>query len=114
MVNIEPIDTDPCAGMDPISKKICEAEKNLVPGGSSLGGSGSSGSGSSGVSLWSLITNPTEIIGGIRHVFTRIAEVLIGGLLVIIGLNSLIKSETGVSVSSTATKAVKTVGKVVK
>lgn len=89
-------DADPCAALFGTLKDDCEKLRNS---------SGSSQQGS--VSLWSLITNPVQFVGGIRHVFLRIAEVMVGGLLVVIGLNALVKAQTNVNVVGTAKKTVR-------
>ena len=102
---------DPCSAI-PITSWRVKCQQSLGTGGSSgSGGSGSSGGSSGGTSLWDLITNPVALEGGIRHLFIRTSEVLIGGILVIVGLNALIKAQTNVNVvgstTSVAKKAVK-------
>lgn len=97
MNNVEPVGADPCAALFGSAKTDCEKLRNQ--------GSGSSGS--SGGSIWDFFTNPVELEGGIRHLFLRTAEVLIGGLLVIVGLNALIKAQTNVNVVGTTTKLAK-------
>jgi hypothetical protein len=89
-----------CAQSNPISQWLCKAFGGTP---NSQGGGGSSGS--TGISLYDWLTKPINLVGGIRHVFLRMAEVLVGGVLVIIGLNALVKSEPGKAVSG-ATKTV--------
>lgn len=89
-------DADPCAALFGSLKDECEKLR---------GSAGATQQGS--VSLWDLLTNPVKFVGGIRHVFLRIAEVMVGGLLVVIGLNALVKAQTNVNVIGTAKKTVR-------
>lgn len=94
-----------CAQNNPISKFLCKAFGG-TPNSEGGGGSGSSGS-SGGNSLFDLFENPISLEGGLRHLLLRFAEVLVGGLLVVVGLNALIKAQTNVNVVGTTTKLAK-------
>lgn len=109
--NVQDVASDPCAGMDPISKWFCEKERsglNTTSGGN-LGGILGYGSNGSGLFNFS---------GGWRHLMLRISEGIVGGLLVIVGLNALVKAGTQSypvqQTKSTVSGAVKTAKKVVK
>lgn len=107
-VTIEPAaKADPCSLLWGSAKTKCEELLN----GSSSGSGGTSGS---GTSLLDLFTNPVQFLGGIRHFMDRIAEFVIGGLLVIIGVNALIKAQTSVDVVGSATKVAKKTAKASK
>lgn len=97
---------DPCSAI-PITSWRVKCQQSLGTGGQSGGSGSSGGSSSGGSSLWDLITNPIALEGGIRHLFIRTSEVLIGGILVIVGLNALIKAQTNVNVVGSTTKVAK-------
>lgn len=106
MVNITPAAADPCAALFGQMKTDCEnfgksGNNPLAPGNTS-----------GGTSIFDLFTNPIKFVGGIRHVFLRIAEVVIGGILVVVGFNALVKAQTGVNVTGSTTKLVKKAVKV--
>lgn len=99
MITVIPAGADPCAALFGSIKKDCENAR---------GDSGSTVS--SGISLYDFLTNPQVLVGGIRHAYVRLMEVIIGGLLVVIGLNAFVKAQLNVNVAGAAKKAVK-VGK---
>lgn len=108
-VTVEPAaKADPCSLLWGSAKTKCEE----LLGSGSGGSSGTSGG--SGTSLLDLFTNPVQFLGGIRHFMDRIAEFVIGGLLVIVGVNALIKAQTNVNIGGAAKSAVKKTAKASK
>lgn len=101
MITVIPAGADPCAALFGQMKKDCE---------NAAGGSGSTVS--TGISLYDLLTKPQVLAGGIRHAYVRLMEVIVGGLLVVIGLNAFVKAQFNVNVAGTATKVAKTAKKV--
>lgn len=93
---------DPCSLLFGSLKQACENTRTLAGG--SSGSSGSSGSGATGNSLLSFIVDPLSIAGGFRHLVLRTAEGIIGGILILVGVNALVKPGN----------AIKKVAKVVK
>lgn len=91
---------DPCAALFGSLKQDCENARN---------GANSAVNGATGAagSIWDFLTQKQTLQGGVRHVFVRVAEVIIGGVLIIVGINTLIKAQTGTDVVGKVGKTVK-------
>lgn len=109
--SIQSAKADPCSALWGSLKTDCEKSWLGQAFGDNPGGTTGTTTGNSSTSIWDLFTNPVTFFGGIRHVFTRIFEVITGSVLILIGINALVKSQTGVNVGGTATKAAKKIGK---
>lgn len=105
VVIANPVKADPCSAVPSfLGKDKCQKLFGTGPysGQGALGGAVSGGN-----SILDLLSNPLSLEGGIRHAFIRVSEVIIGGLLVIVGLNALIKAQTNVNVVGSTTKVAK-------